>query len=155
LRFPVHNPEGYEFLPTNAIVNNCIVNGLYMFAAFGDVIILWRSDKKIIAISQSTLCPIDGFEEEYRIDCSPKYWQIFGENYLVFPEREYSRAKVFDIRNAQFFTTAPRDLYKKIYDNIYYKILYILLAGVMKEKANTMINYFFTAILGIKRLKLI
>lgn len=68
------------------------------------------------------------------LQLTPKYWQIFGENYLVFPEREYSCAKVFDIRNAQFFTTAPRDLYKKIYDNIYYNnFIYALGRGYERK----------------------
>lgn len=122
LRFPVHNPEKYEFLPSKTIVKNDFVSGLHLFAASGDVIILQRSNREMIAISQSTLCPIDGFEVEYNfIDFLPDMWQVYGENYLVCPETNNNCAYVIDIKNTRHHErSGGKDLYKDVYDNIYY-----------------------------------
>jgi len=118
LRFPVHNPEAYEFLPYNTIVLNDYVTGLNLFAACGDTIILQNSDDKLIAISQSTLRPIDSFDQNY-FDRHGKKWQIYNENYLVCIHSDNDYANVFDIRNANYCDkTVGVEYCNAIYDNM-------------------------------------
>ncbi len=124
LRFPVNNPEDYEFFPIGIIILNSYGSnntGVHLFASSNDVIILPNSYSELIALSQATLCPIDGFQKhEYRwIDSDS--WQIYGGNYLTCRDYSVDYAKVFDIKKAKYLGgTDWRYCSEEMYDNVYY-----------------------------------
>lgn len=120
LRFPVNNPEAYEFLPPGTVILNSRYDGIHLFAPSNDVIILPHSRKELIAISQSTLNPIDSFLAYKFDDGDSKIWQIYEGNYLVCG---YNDAKIIDIKNAKYLgNTDWRYISDEdtIYDSVYY-----------------------------------
>lgn len=125
LRFPFNNTQSYEFLPPETIIYNDYTYGIFLFAAFNDVIILRHSRKGLTAISQSTLRPVDNFQKyEFGWDVYEN-WQVYGGNYLVCG---FNEAKLIDIKNAEYLGNTDLryniDNYDSvIVDNICYKNL--------------------------------
>ena len=120
LRFPVNNPEAYEFLPLGTIISYNYGWPISLFAASGDVLMMPYSSNELIALSLSTLRPIGVFPADKFGYIYADVWQVFGNKYLACGDKD---VKVVDVKNAKYLGKTDWRFVihgEVIYDNIYH-----------------------------------